>query len=82
MELQGVEAINPATGENIPLYVADYVLAHYGTGAIMAVPSDDERDNTFAKHFGLPIIEVVDKSMYPADTTAADKLGKLINSDF
>ena len=73
---------HPFTGADIPIYLSEYVLAGYGTGAIMGVPSDDERDNTFAKHFNLPIIEVVDKSMYPPETTTADKLGKLINSDF
>ncbi|MEY4926369.1 MAG: hypothetical protein RI894_805 [Bacteroidota bacterium] len=78
----GSSCKHPFTGADIPIYLSEYVLAGYGTGAIMAVPSDDDRDNTFAKHFNLPIIEVVDKSMHPADTTAADKLGKLINSDF
>ncbi len=78
----GSYCLHPFFGEKIPIYLSEYVLAGYGTGAIMAVPSDDERDNTFAKHFNLPIIEVVDKSMYPPETTAADKLGKIINSDF
>jgi len=57
VELKGVKAINPATKEEIPIWIADYVLPHYGTGAIMAVPSDDARDKEFAEKFKLPIIE-------------------------
>jgi leucyl-tRNA synthetase len=59
VRIEGVMAINPATGERIPMYVADYVIAGYGTGAIMAVPAHDERDFAFAKKFGLPVVEVV-----------------------
>jgi leucyl-tRNA synthetase len=59
-ELKGVRAINPATNEDIPLFIADYVLAHYGTGAIMAVPAHDERDHAFAQQFSLPIRAVVE----------------------
>ena len=55
MELKGIKAINPATKKEIPIWVADYVLGHYGTGAIMAVPSHDERDRAFAEKFSLPI---------------------------
>jgi len=55
----GAYAINPATGQEIPIWIADYVLGHYGTGAIMAVPAHDERDFEFAKKFNLSIIPVV-----------------------
>ena len=55
----GADAINPVNGERIPIFVADYVLGGYGTGAIMAVPAHDERDFAFAKKFGLPIVKVV-----------------------
>ncbi|MDB5238432.1 MAG: leuS [Candidatus Kaiserbacteria bacterium] len=58
-QLKGVMAINPATNEKIPMFIADYVLPQYGTGAIMAVPAHDERDYEFAKKFGLPIRQVV-----------------------
>ncbi len=57
--LEGVGALNPATSEPVPVFIADYVLAHYGTGAIMAVPAHDTRDAEFAEQFGLPAIEVI-----------------------
>ncbi len=56
----GSYAVNPATGENVPIWVADYVLYGYGTGAIMAVPAHDERDQAFAEKFNLPVVQVVD----------------------
>jgi len=59
IKLEGVWVINPATGEKIPMFVADYALAHYGTGAVMGVPAHDERDFTFARKFALPIKSVV-----------------------
>ncbi|HMQ48384.1 MAG TPA: leucine--tRNA ligase [Saprospiraceae bacterium] len=77
----GAYAINPLNGEKIPIWISEYVLKDYGTGAIMAVPADDERDHRFAEKFGLPIIEIIDKSMYPG-ATIEDKMGKMINSDF
>ena len=77
----GSYAINPFTDQKIPIWIAEYVLKDYGTGAIMAVPSDDERDQRFAQKFGIEIIDVVDKTEYP-DATLHDKLGKMINSGF
>ncbi|MEG2038043.1 MAG: class I tRNA ligase family protein, partial [Ruthenibacterium sp.] len=59
VELKGVRAVNPVNGKEIPIFISDYVLISYGTGAIMAVPAHDERDYDFAKKFGLPIVEVV-----------------------
>lgn len=68
VEIKGVKAINPANNEEIPIFVADYVLATYGTGAIMAVPAHDERDFEFAKKFGLPIKLVIEpETGKPAD---------------
>ncbi len=77
----GAYAIHPFTQEKIPVWIGEYVLKDYGTGAIMAVPSDDERDMAFAQKFGLPIIDVIDKTNYPG-ATLHDKLGIVINSDF
>ena len=75
----GSYAVNPFTNTEIPIYIAEYVLAGYGTGAIMAVPADDERDRKFAEKFGLPIIEVIDKSAHP-NAEIGDKVGSMINS--
>ncbi|NRB52755.1 MAG: leucine--tRNA ligase [Saprospiraceae bacterium] len=77
----GAYATNPFTNTQIPIWIGEYVLKDYGTGAIMAVPSDDERDKTFATKFELPIIDVVDKSKYPG-ATLHDKVGVIINSGF
>lgn len=77
----GAYAINPFTETKIPVWISEYVLTDYGTGAIMAVPSDDDRDNAFADKFGLEIIDVIDKSKYPG-AGRHDKLGIMINSGF
>jgi leucyl-tRNA synthetase len=77
----GAYAINPFNGKKIPVWISEYVLKDYGTGAIMAVPADDERDHRFAEKFGLEIIPIVDKSAYPG-ASMEDKVGKMINSDF
>ena len=77
----GSYAVNPINGKQIPIWISEYVLMDYGTGAIMAVPSDDDRDRAFAQHFNLPIINIIDKSKYP-EATSKDKLGVMINSDF
>jgi len=80
-EFTGAYCINPLNGKDIPIWVADYVLAGYGTGAIMAVPAHDSRDYEFAKHFGLPIVEVVSGGNISESSYDA-KEGTLINSDF
>ncbi len=76
----GSYAVNPFNGEEIQIWVADYVLAGYGTGAVMAVPAHDERDYNFAKHFGLEIRQVIDGSM--EEGSFPGKGGLIINSDF
>ena len=84
--IDGLTAINPVNGKEIPIYVSDYVLMSYGTGAIMAVPAHDDRDWEFAKKFGLPLIQVVAKDGEEVDineTAFTDvATGVLINSDF
>ena len=77
----GAYVIHPFTGKQIPIWIGDYVLAGYGTGAVMAVPGHDSRDYAFAKHFELPIIEVVAGGDLLKESYDA-KEGKLINSDF
>ncbi len=83
VKLEGVRAVNPVNGKEIPIFISDYVLMSYGTGAIMAVPAHDERDWEFAKKFDLPIIEVVkggeDVQKEPFTDCAT---GILVNSDF
>ena len=76
----GAYAINPVSGEKMPIWIADYVLATYGTGAIMAVPAHDDRDYEFAKQFDLPIVEVVEGGNIEKEAYAGE--GKHINSDF
>ena len=75
----GAYAVNPLTGKNIPIWVSDYVLAGYGTGAIMAVPAHDSRDYAFAKHFDLPIIPLIEGADVSEESFDA-KSGKMINS--
>ena len=84
VKLAGVAAINPVNGKEIPIFVSDYVLMGYGTGAIMAVPAHDDRDWEFAKKFGCEIIEVVSggEDVQKAAFTAKDETGILVNSDF
>ena len=75
----GSYAINPVTGKEIPVYISDYVLAGYGTGAIMAVPAHDSRDYAFAKHFDLPIIPLIEGADVSEESFDA-KEGKMMNS--
>ena len=75
----GSYAINPVTGKEIPIYISDYVLAGYGTGAIMAVPAHDSRDYAFARHFNLPIIPLIEGADVSEESFDA-KEGKMINS--
>ena len=82
VELKGLKAINPANSKEIPIFISDYVLAGYGTGAIMAVPAHDERDWDFAKKFNLPIIEVVAGGNVEDAAFTDVATGTLVNSDF
>ena len=78
--LDGIAAINPASGKEIPIYISDYVMMGYGTGAIMAVPAHDERDYEFAKKFGIDIIEVIKGGDISKEAYTGD--GEMINSGF
>lgn len=84
--LDGISAINPVNGKEIPIWISDYVLMTYGTGAIMAVPAHDDRDWEFAKKFGLPMIQVVEGKEGPVDIDVAAftdvATGKMVNSEF
>ena len=82
VRLAGVSAINPVTGREIPIFVSDYVLMSYGTGAIMAVPAHDTRDWEFAKVFDLPIVEVIAGGDVQAAAFTDVETGTLVNSDF
>ena len=80
VRIEGLEAVNPVTGGNIPIYISDYVMMGYGTGAIMAVPAHDQRDWEFAKKFGINIIQVIKGGNIEKEAYAGD--GEMINSDF
>ena len=84
VEIKGIKAVNPLTGTEIPVWISDYVLSTYGTGAIMAVPAHDTRDYEFATKFNLPIIQVVDGDNVDLSKEAFTDVstGKLINSGF
>ena len=78
--IDGLTAINPVSGKEIPIYISDYVMMGYGTGAIMAVPAHDERDWAFAKKFGIDIIEVIKGGDVSTGAYAGD--GEMVNSEF
>ncbi|MEM6455085.1 MAG: leucine--tRNA ligase, partial [Acidobacteriota bacterium] len=78
----GAYAVHPVTGDKLQIWIADYVLMSYGTGAIMAVPGHDERDHAFAKRFELPIVEVISGAEAPIDEQAHSGDGVAVNSDF
>jgi leucyl-tRNA synthetase len=82
VEIQGVRAINPVTGKEIPIFVSDYVMMTYGTGAIMAVPGHDTRDWEFAKKFNLPIVEVVAGGNIQEEAYTDIENGVMVNSNF
>ena len=80
VKLDGISAINPVDGKEIPIFIADYVMMGYGTGAIMAVPAHDQRDYEFAKKFGVDIIQVIEGGDISAEAYTGD--GNMINSGF
>lgn len=80
VKLEGFEGINPVNGKKIPIYISDYVMMGYGTGAIMAVPAHDQRDYEFAKKFGIDIIEVIKGGDISVEAYTGD--GEMVNSEF
>ena len=80
VKIEGLTAVNPASGKEIPIYISDYVMMGYGTGAIMAVPAHDSRDYDFAKKFGIDIIEVIKGGDISKEAYAGD--GEMVNSEF
>ena len=83
VELKGVRGVNPVNGKDLPIYISDYVLATYGTGAIMAVPAHDDRDYEFAKKFSIPMIQVVDGECDLTEAAFTDiESGVMVNSGF
>ena len=80
VRLEGVCGVNPVNGAEIPIFISDYVLMSYGTGAIMAVPAHDTRDWEFAKKFGLPIIEVVQGGNVEQEAYTDCDTGVMVNS--
>ncbi len=78
----GAYCVNPFNGEKVPIYIADYVLAGYGTGAVMAVPSGDQRDWNFARHFNLPVVPILDAQKNMDEAADPTKEGRYINSGF
>ena len=80
VKIEGLTAVNPVNGKEIPVYISDYVMMGYGTGAIMAVPAHDQRDYVFAKKFGIDIIEVIKGGDISVEAYTGD--GEMVNSDF
>ena len=80
VRIEGLEAVNPVNGKNIPIYISDYVMMGYGTGAIMAVPAHAQRDYEFAKKFGIDIIEVIKGGDISVEAYTGD--GEMVNSEF
>ena len=80
VKIEGLSAVNPITGKEIPIFIADYVMMGYGTGAIMAVPGHDQRDYDFAKAFGVDIIEVIEGGDISKEAYTGD--GRMVNSGF